>query len=102
MAIKNCYMQKIADKKEFWLAGGAILLALVGCSIFTPDAATATPAPVPGVNELHFKDAVTGQRFRSLDGTIQGLADKTWWTTSYQLHGNFYESRRTRPQDPLW
>jgi len=93
MNIKNSYTQKNAAKKKLFLVCSVMLLAVFGCNTHTAAEATPSPAPVPGINKLRFNDAVTGQRFRGLDGYIQGMVDKTWRSTSYEMIGGFYESK---------
>jgi len=86
-------------KTKIGLACGLMLLGMLACNfnLFGPvPAPSPTPRPVARVDELRFKDAETGRRFRALDGCIKDIADDSWHTTSYQLVGNFYESRWCR------
>ncbi len=84
-------------KKAPWLACGLALLSILACRFFpTPALATPSPTPIPGVDELRFTDAETGRRFRGLNDFITSYIDETWRTTSYQMIGNFYESRWCR------
>lgn len=90
----NPYLKKPLARKAFGLACGLVLLGIFACRFFSaPElAATPSPTPVPGVDELRFKDAETVRRFRSLNGYINNFVDETWRTTSYHMTGNFYES----------
>lgn len=81
-------------KSNIGLAGSLMLLSMLACysNLFAPPAASPTPQPVVSLDELRFKDADTGRRFRALDRCIRDIVDDSWQTTSYQLVGNFYRA----------
>ena len=89
-------LKKVLAKYTPWLACSLALLGILACHIFSPIpdlAPTPTPVPVVSVDELRFTDPETGTRFHSLNDFITDqYVDKTWYTTSYHLTGNFYES----------
>lgn len=94
MNSRNLHFKKTLAKKESVLASSLILVITLACRYFTvPELFhTPSPTPVPGVDELRFSDAETGQRFRSLNSYINNFIDETWRTTSYRMLGNFYQS----------
>ena len=87
---------KKALVRKAWMAGfGLLMLGSLACSFFSlvPGlAATPSPLPVPGPDELRFKDPETGRRFNELNTAINSFVDKNWGMTPYQLSGNFYEA----------
>lgn len=78
----------------------SLFLSLIGASLAcrfglpalqtTP---TATPQPVPRLDQLIFDDPATEARFKALDQCTNEMMDANWRTSSYQLIGNFYESK---------
>ncbi len=92
------YLKKALAKKTLWLACGLVLLSMLACrscSIPPIPAATPSPQPTVGVDELRFKDPEAGQQFRSLNACIQDFVDETW-RTSYHLSANYYQLRWCR------
>jgi len=82
--------------RRAWMVGlGLLMMGLLACSLFplVPGlAATPSPVPIPGPDELRFKDPETGRRFKELNTVIDSFVDKSWMTIPYHLSGNFYEA----------
>ncbi len=87
-------MQTYPSRKKRWYLLGLVLIISLACQFLDPSAEpTPTLIPPPPLDELTFEDPQTESRFKALNQCIAGIADETWHTTSYQLIGNFYESR---------
>lgn len=72
---------------------GILLLLILACRFMDTPTATPSPLPIPKLDELIFEDPETMAHFKSLNQCIVDLASPGWHTTSFQLLGNFYESR---------